>query len=87
MRRIVLVSLAVHEGLDFGLSMPGNAVTLAVLLGAASAARVRERSAELGHARQDLAAVEALELDLRCPTLANRSRGLGATPKHRRDAA
>jgi O-antigen ligase len=56
----VLVSLAVHEGLDFGLSMPGNAVTLAVLLGAASAARVR--SAELGHARQDLAAVEALEL-------------------------
>ncbi len=58
----VLVSLAVHEGLDFGLSMPGNAVTLAVLLGAAGAARVRERSAELGHARQDLAAVEALEL-------------------------
>ncbi len=58
----VLVSLAVHEGLDFGLSMPGNAVTLAVLLGAAGAARVRERSAELGPARQDLAAVEALEL-------------------------
>ncbi len=58
----VLVSLAIHEGLDFGLSMPGNAVTLAVLLGAAGAARVRERSAELGRARQDLAAVEALEL-------------------------
>jgi len=56
----VLVSLAVHEGMDFGLSMPGNAVTLAVLLGAAGAARVR--SAELGHARQDLTAVEALEL-------------------------
>ncbi|HEY2295200.1 MAG TPA: O-antigen ligase family protein [Thermoanaerobaculia bacterium] len=59
----VLVSLAVHEELDFGLSMPGNAVTLAVLLGAASAARVRERSAQLGHAGQDLAAVEALELE------------------------
>jgi O-antigen ligase len=58
----VLASLAVHEGLDFGLSMPGNAVTLAVLLGAAGAARVRDRSAELGHARQDLAAVEALQL-------------------------
>jgi O-antigen ligase len=58
----VLVSLAVHEGLDFGLSMPGNAVTLAVLLGAAATARVREGSAELGHARQDPAAVEALEL-------------------------
>jgi O-antigen ligase len=58
----VLASLAVHEGLDFGLSMPGNAVTLAVLLGAAGAARVRERSAELGHARQDRAAVEALDL-------------------------
>jgi O-antigen ligase len=58
----VLASLAVHEGLDFGLSMPGNAITLAVLLGAASAARVRERSAEPGRARQDLAAVEALQL-------------------------
>ena len=59
----ILVSLGVHEGLDFGLTMPGNAVTLAVLLGAAGAARMRERSAELGRARQNLAAVEALELE------------------------
>jgi O-antigen ligase len=58
----ILVSLALHELLDFGLSMPGNAVTLAVLLGAAATARVRETSAELDHARQDPAPVEALEL-------------------------
>ena len=58
-----LVSLAVHECLDFGLSMPGNAVTLAVLLGAATAARTRERSAQLDGSRQDLGAVQALELE------------------------
>jgi O-antigen ligase len=57
-----LVSLALHEGMDFGLSMPGNAVTLAALFGAAAAARARERSAELGHAREDPAPVEALDL-------------------------
>jgi len=54
-----LVSLALHEAMDFGLTMPGNAVTLAVVLGAASAAR---RSAQLDRAREDLTAVEALEL-------------------------
>jgi O-antigen ligase len=59
----ILVSLALHESFDFGLSMPGNAVTLAVLLGAATTARTRERSAQLDGARQDLAAVEALELE------------------------
>jgi O-antigen ligase len=34
-----LAGLAVHEALDFGLTMPANAVTLAVLCGAAAAAR------------------------------------------------
>jgi O-antigen ligase len=57
----VLAALAVHECLDFSLSMPGNAVTLAVLLGAAAAARTRERSAQLDRSRQDLGAVQALE--------------------------
>jgi O-antigen ligase len=33
-----LVSLAIHESIDFGLTMPATAVTLAALLGAASAA-------------------------------------------------
>jgi O-antigen ligase len=59
----VLISLAVHGCLDFGLSMPGNAVTLAMLLGAAAAARTRERSAQLDRARQDLPPVQGLELE------------------------
>jgi O-antigen ligase len=59
----ILVSLALHESFDFGLAMPGNAVTLAVLLGAAATARTRERSAQLDRAGEDLAAVEAVELE------------------------
>jgi O-antigen ligase len=58
----ILVSLALHESFDFGLSMPGNAVTLIVLLGAAAAARIPERSAQRHRAGEDLAAVEAVEL-------------------------
>jgi O-antigen ligase len=58
-----LVSLALHESFEFGLTMPGNAVTLAVLLGSAAAARVAHaRSAQREGAREHLAAVEALEL-------------------------
>lgn len=58
-----LVSLAFHESFEFGLTMPGNAVTFAVLLGAAAAARVtRARSAQRDGAGEDLAAAEALEL-------------------------
>lgn len=34
----ILVSAGIHAGLDFGLTMPANAVTLAILLGAAVAA-------------------------------------------------
>jgi O-antigen ligase len=48
-----LVSLAIHESIDFGLTMPATALTLAALLGAASmacgpgpAAAVRETRAE-----------------------------------------
>jgi hypothetical protein len=59
----VLVSLLLHEGLDFGLAMPGNAATLAILLGAATAARVREPSAQPGRARQGPAPAEALEFE------------------------
>lgn len=46
----VLVALALHTPLDFGLTMPGNALTLAVLLGSAMTTRVweRERSASRG---------------------------------------
>jgi O-antigen ligase len=58
-----LVSLGLHESWDFGLTMPGNAVTFAALLGAATLARTRERSAQRDGAGQDLAAVEAVELE------------------------
>jgi len=59
----VLTSLAIHENLDFGLTMPGSAVTCAVLLGAVTLARTRERSMQLDGAREDLAAVQAVELE------------------------
>ena len=58
----VLASLGLHEALDFGLSMPGNAVTLAVLLGSVTAARTRPRSAQLDGAGEDLTVAEGLEL-------------------------
>lgn len=58
----VLASLGLHESFDFGLTMPGNAVTLAVLLGSAVAARTRARSAQLDRAGEDLAAAQVLEL-------------------------
>jgi O-antigen ligase len=53
----LLASVAVHETLDFGLSMPGNAFTLAVLLGAATLARTRGPAPSAGDdvAGRDLA--------------------------------
>jgi O-antigen ligase len=58
----VLAAVGLHEALDFGLTMPGSAATLAVLLGSAAAVRLRERSAQLDGARQHLPAAHALEL-------------------------
>ncbi len=59
----VLVSLAIHENLDFGLAMPANGATLAALLGAVTLARTRQRSAQLDGAGKDLVAVHAVELE------------------------
>jgi O-antigen ligase len=42
----LLVSLGVHESLDFGLTLPANAVTAAILLGAAMAAKLRSPSTQ-----------------------------------------
>jgi O-antigen ligase len=56
----ILASLGLHESFDFGLTMPANALTLAVLLGSATAARTR--SAQLDRAGEDLAAAQGLEL-------------------------
>jgi len=53
----VLASVGLHEAVDFGLTMPGNALTLAVLLGAVTTARVQqERSAQLDVPGEDLPA-------------------------------
>ena len=58
----LLVSAGVHESMDFGLSMPGNAITLAILLGAAAAAKTRVASAQLDGARGDLAPLRVDDL-------------------------
>jgi len=84
-----LVSLGLHESWDFGLTMPGNAVTFAALLGAVTLARTRERSAQQDGARQDLAAAEAVELehveaapDRRHPAKRRRRAHQGADREH-----
>ncbi|HYX22933.1 MAG TPA: O-antigen ligase family protein [Thermoanaerobaculia bacterium] len=58
----VLVSAALHESLDFGLSMPGNALTLAILLGAATAAKRRGSSAQLDRTGHDLGGLRVGDL-------------------------
>jgi O-antigen ligase len=86
----ILTSLGLHEALDFGLTMPGNAVTLGVLLGAVAAARVREGSAQLDPARKDLPAAKALELQHVKPPAERRHYPQGGRrsydPPHRKDA-
>jgi O-antigen ligase len=66
-----LVSVALHEALDFGLTMPGNAFTLAVLIGLTLPARTEVRlsresvkpgSEKPRRSRKDLPAVGAGEL-------------------------
>lgn len=49
-----LVSAGIHETLDFGLSMPGNAATLIILLGAVATARRQASSPQLDRARNHL---------------------------------
>lgn len=56
-----LTAAGVHALVDFGLTMPANALTLAVLLGATLTARTRP-SEQLDAARQDAPAERALEL-------------------------
>lgn len=75
----VLVSAGLHETLDFGLSMPGNALTLAILLGAATAAKRRGPSAQLDGARGDLAGLRAGDLQQVEPTPEG-----ARQPQHRR---
>ncbi|MEA2602889.1 MAG: hypothetical protein QOF89_3881 [Acidobacteriota bacterium] len=57
----ILFSVGVHECLDFGLTMPANAVTAAILLGAVTAAKTRGASAQDGRAGNDLLRVDDLQ--------------------------
>lgn len=57
-----LTAAAVHACVDFALTMPGNALTLALLLGAASAAKA-PALAEPNLAGQHPASVQALDLE------------------------
>lgn len=64
-----LAAVAVHETFDFGLTLPANFTVLALVLGAAAAARVREaaagepRSEQAHRSRTDPAALQLLELE------------------------
>ena len=62
----ILTAAAVHEMLDFGLTMPANALTLAVLAGAALSVEVgrrRSASAEPHGARLDAPAAGGGDLE------------------------
>jgi O-antigen ligase len=58
----ILVSVGIHEFLDFGLTMPANAATLAVLLGAVTAAKLRQASAQGDRAGEHLALLRVEDL-------------------------
>jgi O-antigen ligase len=62
----ICAALAVHEMLDFGLTMPANALTLAILAGAAASVEIvrgRAGSAEPDRAGKHPAAADALEAE------------------------
>ncbi|HTQ78592.1 MAG TPA: O-antigen ligase family protein [Thermoanaerobaculia bacterium] len=68
----ILASLAIHESFDFGLTLPANALTLAVLVGAAASARLGSNSPiaipaapwrQGDRAGEDRAAGDALDLE------------------------
>jgi O-antigen ligase len=77
-----LVGLAVHEALDFGLTMPGNALTVAVLAGAAAAART-QASAQAHVTRQDAPPHEGLDLEEVKPAADRDGRSEGQRPAAR----
>ncbi|HEV7518662.1 MAG TPA: O-antigen ligase family protein [Thermoanaerobaculia bacterium] len=86
-----LVSVAIHESFDFGLTLPANALTLAVLAGAAASARLSSRPPvpipvtplrKQDRAREDRAAGDALDLEEMEP--GGKRRGKGKRPARRR---
>jgi O-antigen ligase len=85
----LLASVGIHESLDFGLAMPANAVTLAVLLGAAMAAKLGSSSAQDDRAGDHLALLRVDDLqDMEAGSERHRQpqRHPGAPRRHRESA-
>jgi len=86
----VLASVAIHEAFDFGLTLPANALTLAVLLGAAASARLGSRPVsipvapirKLDRPREGRAAADGLDLEEVKP--GGDRHGKGKRPSRRR---
>ncbi len=79
-----LVSVAIHESFDFGLTLPANALSLAVLVGAAASARLGSRPPvaipvtplrKAHRAREDRSAGDALDLEEMQPGGKRRGKG------------
>jgi O-antigen ligase len=77
-----LAAGAVHAAVDFGLTMPGNALTLAALMGAAATARTLDRRqlAQQHGAGEDPAAERTLDLEKMEPGV-DRRRELKKRPR------
>jgi len=86
-----LGAVAIHELLDFGLTLPANAFTLAVVVGAAASARVRQGGGEAGggagqgdRPRDDRPAAQPLDLQPVKPRRDGRREGQHPARKRRR---
>jgi O-antigen ligase len=88
-----LAAVAIHETFDFGLTLPANAFSLAVLVGAAASAHLASRTPVLpplppirqrDPAREDVAAGGALDLDQVEAGRQRRGKGKGKRSTRRR---
>lgn len=79
-----LAAVGVHEVLDFGLTMPGNALTLAVLAGAAVVVEVSGASAQADGPRHQPAATHGADLQEVQPRPQGEVQGQGPRRKHRK---
>ncbi len=87
-----LAAVAIHETFDFGLTLPANAFSLAILVGAAASAHLASRAPILppllpvrkrDPAREDVAAGDALDLDQVEAGRKRHGKGKGKRPSHR----
>jgi O-antigen ligase len=76
----MLLAAGFHELLDFGLTMPGSALTLAVAAGAAAAARVPSGLEEAHRAGEHPAALRHVELEQVEPPADRQRHGEGRPP-------